>query len=139
MEKGEVGEVEQDDVEAKGGGEGGWVGGLMALEATELLTRDADPGVTTLVDSRNGFNELIRLAMLWTVHHFWPEGSRFAINCYRHWAQILLRQPGDAPVILLRREGATHGDLLSMVLYAITLAPLVEEIKDEYPTLLSPF
>ena len=75
--------------------------GLPELEATELLTQDADPGVTTLVDARNGFNELIRLAMLWTVRPLCPAWARFTFNCYRHWAQLLIRQPGNAPVILL--------------------------------------
>ena len=41
----------------------------MALETTELVTQDAEPGRTTLVDARNGFNKLIRLEMLWTVRH----------------------------------------------------------------------
>ena len=61
------------------------------------------------------------------------------INCCRHWAQLLLCQPGYTPVILLIREGVTQGEPLSMVLYGITLISLVEELQDAYPTLLSPF
>ena len=57
----------------------------MELEATGVLTQDAEPGGTTLVDARNGFNDLIRLAMLWTVRHRWPAGSMFAFNCYSNW------------------------------------------------------
>ena len=87
-----------------------WVGGFLALKATELLTQDANPGGTTLVDFRNVFNKLIRLAMLWTLCHRWTAGDRFAFNCYRNWAQLLLRQPGDTHVILLSREGVTQGD-----------------------------
>ena len=75
----------------------------MALEATGLLNHDAEPGGTTLVDARNGFNKMSCLVMLWTVRHRWSEEARFAFNCYRHWAQLLLRQPGDATVILLIR------------------------------------
>ena len=40
------------------------VGNLGALGAIEFLTQDAYPSRTTLVDARNGFNELSRLAML---------------------------------------------------------------------------
>ena len=36
-------------------------------------------------------------------------------------------------------EGATQGDPLSMVLYRITLVPLVEELRAADPGLLSPF
>ena len=81
-----------------------------------------------LVDARNGFKELSRLAMLWTMRHRWPSGARFAFNCYKHWTQLILRQPGDFPVTILSREVVTQGDPLSMVLYGITLVPLAEEL-----------
>ena len=75
----------------------------MALGDLEFLTQDAEPIRTELVDARYGFNKLIRLAMLWTLRQHWLVGARFAFNCYRHWAQLLLRQPGDPPVIILNR------------------------------------
>ena len=109
------------------------------LEALESLTQEADPSRTMLVDSCNGFNKLSRLAMLWTVRHCWPAGSRFAFNCYTHWSQLLLSQPGEPPVTILSREGVTQGDPLSMVLYGITLVPLVEDLRAADPGILSPF
>ena len=81
-----------------------------SLGALEFLTQDAELSETTLIDARNGFNNLRRLAMLWTVCHPWPVGARFAFNFYRHWAQLLLRQPGEQPVTILIREGVTQGD-----------------------------
>ena len=60
-------------------------------------------------------------------------------NCYRHWAQLLLRQPGQPLVTILSREGFTQGDPLSMVLYDITLIPLAEELRAANLGLLSPF
>ena len=39
-------------------GEEGGGGTQRALEALEFLTQDAEPSGTTLVDARNGFNEL---------------------------------------------------------------------------------
>ena len=116
-------------------GEEGGGGTQRALEALDFLTQEADPISTTLIDARNGFNELIRLAMLWTVQHCWPAGARFAFNCYKHWAQLLLRQPGEPPVTILSREGVTQGDPLSMVLYGITLVPLAEELPAADPGL----
>ena len=79
------------------------------LGALEFLTQDAEPIGTTLLDSRIGFNELSRLAMLWTVQHRWPVGARLAFNCYRNWAQILLRQPWELPVTILIQEGLPQG------------------------------
>ena len=98
-----------------------------------------DPGGTALFDARSGFNELNRLVMLWTVFHCWPEGGRFAFNCYRYWAHILLRHPVDTPFIILGREGVTQGYPLLMFLYGIILVPLVEELRDDNPTLLPIF
>ena len=99
------------DVEEDTGSEGEEGGGFTqrALGALEFLTQDADPSGTPLVDDCNGFNELSRLTMLWTVLHHWPAGARFAFNCYRHSAQLLLRQPGETPVTILSRKGFTHG------------------------------
>ena len=48
-------------VEEEGGGT------QRALEALEFLTQESEPSGTTLVDARNWFNNLSRLAMLWTV------------------------------------------------------------------------
>ena len=110
-----------------------------ALGALEFLTQDAEPSGTTLIDTRNGFNELSRLAMLWTVQHRCPVGARFAFNCYRHWAQLLLRQPKEPPVTILSREGVTQGEHLSIVLYGITLGPPEEELRAADPGLLLPF
>ena len=93
--------------EGKGEGEGEYEeegdGTQRSLGSLEFLIQDAEPIRTTLVDSRNGFNELSRLAMLWTVQHHWPEGARFVFNCYRHWVKLLLRQPGKLPVTILIR------------------------------------
>ena len=65
-----------------------------ALGALEFLTQDAEPSGTTLVDARIRFNELSRLAMLWNVWHRWPAIARFTFNCYRHWEQLIIHQPG---------------------------------------------
>ena len=77
--------------------------------------------------------------MMWNVRHCWAEGERFAFNCYRHWAQLLICQPRYPPVTSLGREGVTQGDPLSMVLYGITLVPLAEDLIAADPGLLSLF
>ncbi|MEJ2330924.1 MAG: hypothetical protein P8Z33_13945, partial [Gammaproteobacteria bacterium] len=93
----------------------------------------------TLIDAHHGFNELGRLAMLWTVRHHWAKGARFAFNCYRHSAQLILHSPGRAATILHSKEGVTQGDPLSMVLYALALLPLVEELRALDSTVLQPW
>ena len=79
------------------------------------------------------------LAMMWTVRHRWPAGTRFVFNCYRHWEQLILCQTEEPPVTILTREGVTQGEPLSMVMYGITLNPLAEELRVADPGLLLPF
>ena len=91
------------EVEEEGEGEGKEEGDgtLKELGDIESLTQDTESSGTTLVDACNGFNKLRRLAMLWTVRHCWSVGMRFTFNCYRHWAQLLLRYPEELPVTIL--------------------------------------
>ena len=89
--------------------EEGGDGTIRSLGALEFLTQESDLSGTTLVDARNGFNELSRLTMLWTVRHCWPAGARFAFNFYRHWAQLILRHLRELPVAILSQEGVTQG------------------------------
>ncbi len=93
----------------------------------------ADPSGALLVDAMNGFNELGRRAMLWTVRHRWAAGARFAFNCYRHSAQLILRRKGQTGYTLLSREGVTQGDPLSMVLYGLALLPLAATLRQAHP------
>ena len=117
--------MEADEAgKGKGALNEGGEGNPRELGDLEFFTQDAELSGTMLVDTRNGFNELSRLAMLWTVRHCWPAGARFAFNCYKNWAQLILHQTGDPPVTILSREGVNQGYPLSMVLYGITLAPL---------------
>jgi hypothetical protein len=109
--------------------------GLLPLIPEELA---GVPG-TLLLDAFNGFQELRRIAMLWTVRHRWAAGARFAFNCYRHYAKLVIRRPAKPPHVLLSREGVTQGDPLSMLLYGVALVPLVEELRQADPMVMSPF
>ena len=95
-----------------------------------------DPRALLLVDARNGFNEIGRIALLWTTRYRWAQGARFAFNCYRHQAQLVLRRPGRECAILASKEGVTQGDPLSMVLYGLALTPLAEWLLAAEPTLM---
>ena len=66
-------------------------------------------------------------------------GARFAFNFYRNWAQLLLRQPGDLPVTIMKLERLTQGYPVLMALYRITLVPLTKELRAADPVILSPF
>ena len=98
-----------------------------------------NPHGTLCIDARNGFNELNRKAMLWTVRHLWASGARFAFNCYRHAAQLVVRQTDSECTILHSREGVTQGDPLSMVLYGLAMVPLSKFLRKEVPSVIQPW
>ena len=62
-----------------------------------------------IIDVHNGFNEMIRLVMLWTVRHYYRAGASFAFSFYKHWEHLLQCRPGSPPVTLMSREGVTRG------------------------------
>ena len=133
MEEGEVDEVEAETQAAA-------AAAVATLgELTDAVNARDDGVGLTLVDARNGFNELSRMAMLWTVRHRWPKGSRFAFNCYRHEAMLFMRSPGKPLTILWSREGVTQGDPLAMILYGIALLPLAEKLRAAYPDVMQPW
>eukprot|EP00957_Ditylum_brightwellii_P017102 1289692-Ditylum_brightwellii.AAC.1 len=49
-------------------------------------------------------------------------GSRFAINTYQHWQTLVLRGEDE---LIMSKEDLTQGDLLSMILYALAVLPLI--------------
>ncbi|KAL7478290.1 hypothetical protein ACHAW6_004068, partial [Cyclotella cf. meneghiniana] len=70
-----------------------------------------DPNVLALANTDNGFNNLSWYGMLWELRHFWPAGSHFAFNLYRHKCRHILRgPPGTQPVLLLSCEGMMQGN-----------------------------
>ena len=81
-----------------------------------------------LVDACNGFNELNRRVMLWTVRYKWPAASRFVFNCYRHESMMLVRRQGQDPITMLSREGVTQGEPLSMLVYGLSVAEIARRI-----------
>ena len=98
-----------------------------------------NPHGTLCIDARNGFNELNRKAMLWTVRHLWAAGARFAFNCYRHSAQLVVQHEDRQCTILQSREGVTQGDPLSMVLYGLAMVPLAKYLREAVPTVIQPW
>ena len=101
--------------------------------------KDDDPDVACLVDARNGFNELNRKAMLWHVRHRWPMGARYAFNCYRYAAQLVVRRPQTSGYVILSKEGVTQGCPLAMLLYGLALVPLAEDLREEVPGVVQPW
>ena len=44
-----------------------------------------------LIDTKNDFNYINHIGMLWTVFHLWPSRARFVLNYYCHWSLLVFR------------------------------------------------
>ena len=149
----EFGEWEVDDSVWEKEAEEGEVQDSLPMRRERLATAAGEDGtdamapvsveeeeILLLVDAANGFNQLSRLGMLWTVRHRCPKLSRFAFNCYRHNIRLLLRRPGGLEaLILLSKEGVTQGDPLAMALYGVALLPLAELLREAQPAVMQPW
>jgi hypothetical protein len=69
-----AGEIDNDlwELEIEEGEDPPWTAEAEGDQRKECV--DGPEGLT-LVDARNGFNELSRYAMLWTARHCWPKGA----------------------------------------------------------------
>jgi hypothetical protein len=119
--------------------EAGIEGGIHAIEELWKQHEEEEEWGFLLVDASNAFNELNRTAMLWTIRHEWPSGARFAFNCYRHWATLVIRGKGGSMALLYSKEGVTQGDPLSMFGYGIGIMPLIRRLKHEFPAVKQPW
>ncbi len=79
----------------------------------DLFQKMADDGAgLLLVDARNAFNSVSRAAALWNARVLWPRASRFLLNTYQGYSQLVLE---GCPEVVLSKEGVTQGDPLSML------------------------
>ena len=79
-----------------------------------------------MVDAKNAFNSVNRVAGLWNARYLWPRCSRFLFNTYRGYSSLWVNGHPDP---LFSREGVTQGDPLSMSFYAVALMPLIRKLK----------
>ena len=112
-------------------------GAVHALNQKWDTDSSEDDWGVLLVDAKNAFNCGNRIRMLWTIRHLWPEGARFAFNCYHHYPTLVLRsKDGVGTAFLQSNEGVTQGDPFSMVLYGLRMLPLTKLLKEYKKSLL---
>ena len=87
---------------------------------------ESDYGVL-MVDARNAFNSINRIALLWNTRILWPRASWFIFNTYRGWSPLIMK---NCNTVLYSQEGIVQGDPMSMFIYAIATIPLIRELED---------
>ena len=104
----------------------GMEGAIHAVRELFDLHSDDGWGVL-LVDARNAFNSVNRVAALWNARVLWLWCSHFLFNSYRGYARLLIQ---GSDHFLLSKEGVMQGDPLSMMLYAVAVLPLIRSLED---------
>ena len=92
-----------------------------------------------LIDAHNAFNEENCTAMMWAVRFECPSVARFTLNCYRHWARLVIRAGDGTGHLIFSKEGATQGDPLAMVTYGLKIPPLICELRQAHPGVIHPW
>ena len=113
-------------------------GGAERLATLAQLIYDAG-GVLLDIDSRNAFNEVDRAACLAQAALHVPDAYHYATNLYGAGAlpPLLFAVAGrPEPEIILSRQGVQQGDPLGPLLFALTLLPIMRDLKEAFPHLV---
>ena len=89
----------------------------------DLFNKKETEGVL-LVDASNAFNSLNRQTALQNARRLCPSLATMLINTYREPTDLFV--DGD---VLSSKEGTTQGDPLTMPMYAIATAPLIQKLN----------
>jgi hypothetical protein len=120
--------------------EAGIEGGIHAINHLWKEHEEDNDWGFLLVDAKNTFNEMNRVAMLWVIWHKWPSCARFAFNCYQHFAVLAIRsQDGRSTAFIYSQDGVTQGDALVMAAYGMGLLSLIRRLKEEFPMVRQPW
>ena len=89
-----------------------------------IFAADATDGVL-LIDADNAFNRINRKAILHNIQYICPIFKYAIINTYRVPSRIFVLGGME----MLSQEGTTQGCPLAMVMYALALVPLVDQLQ----------
>ena len=93
-----------------------------------------------LIDVWNAFNEENRTAMFWDVCHEWPSGTQFILNCYHHWATLVVRNTEDGSGHFLHsKESVTQGNPLATIKYGIGVLPIIIDFRNVHSHVTQPW
>ena len=91
-----------------------------------MTYEDENTDAILLVDASNAFNSLNRQSFLHNISYLCPSKAIFVKSCYSTPSRLFI--VGGAEITL--REGTTHGDPVSMVIYSIRVTPLINMLID---------
>ena len=95
-----------------------------AVHAMRSIFAAEECNAVLLVDANNAFNTLNRQTALHNIRVLCPTFAPVLINTYRAHVNLIVAG-GER---LLSKEGTTQGDPLAMVMYALSVKPLITQL-----------
>jgi len=95
-----------------------------AVHAMQNLFHSSSTQAVLLADASNAFNSLNWRVSLHNIHFTCPPLAITLINVYREASCLFI--DGEC---ILSEEGTTQGDLLAMVMYALSTVPLINKLE----------
>ena len=95
-----------------------------AVHAMRSIFAAEECNAVLLVDANNAFNTLNRQTALHNIRALCPTFASVLINTYRAHVNLIVAG-GER---LLSKEGTTQGDPLAMVMYALSIKPLITQL-----------
>ena len=84
-------------------------------------------------------NEESRTVMMWAVRFEWPNGTGFELNCYCHWATLVI-SVGDRTIhFFFSKDRVTQRYPLVMVTYGLVIVLLICELYQTHPGVTYPW
>ena len=104
------------------------VGVESAIHAMRSFFDQDDSDGILLIDADNAFNRVNRAVALWNIQYTCPVMKHVLVNFYRTASRIFMN--GDQTSYeLLSQEGTTQGCPLAMAMYALSLVPLLKQLR----------
>ena len=100
-------------------------GSEAAVHAMRSIFNAEDTDAILLIDASNAFNSLNRAVALHNVTVLCPSIVTYAINTYRRHARLFIMGGKE----LQSAEGTTQEDPVAMILYAVSLQPLIAQLQ----------
>ena len=91
-----------------------------------------------LVDTKNDFNYINHIGMLWTVFHLWTSRARFVFNWYFCWLTLILKNGNRKSSLLHSRDILKQEGALDIFAYGIWVLPLFKQPKASHPDIIQP-
>ena len=80
-----------------------------------------------LVDASNAFNSLNRKVALLKMRYVCPALETVLTNCYQSQIHLFVSGGGE----VLSKEGTTKGDPLGMVMFSLSMVPLITRLMKD--------